>query len=709
MNKLPLIFHLLIFLIIVRCDAVKEQGHKDNISVDSSEFTQIPESLDLTVVQPKGLFSINKQLLKPDSMGIIADIPLTLPSYHKGIYYRPFTYNVASGNRMEPLWFNHPSELKGYTAQKPRIDSNTELGAFMVIKKTDGKYLALLPLVSPTVGNTFCIGDGTFLLRTATYGTDALDEDIPLLAYAESESPYEAAHRVWELAKESHMLSGQINWRSDKAFPEPFNYLGWCSWEHYRTKIDETTITNAIKDIQKSDLPIRWVMVDDGYLDQEKGRLLSFDVNPKKFPNGWEPIMKLKDDKVKWLGIWRNFNGYMLGVSPSHTMKSTKGYLEIGNSSYKKRPLMVTQLSQEASDHFYRLMTEDTQKNGFDIIKVDFQSDNWRFNTGKANAIKAVHQNQKALEEQVKDKGLHMINCIAMQNFNVFNQSHSSIIRSSVDYKTDLDRVDLTLVQNFTNAYWLGHLHWTDQDMFHTSFEETARLMAVARAISGGPIYLSDETKNIDDTYLKPLMYEDGRILGTLAPAVPLPETLMQDPYTDGKAFRVVAPLKNKAAAILAFNLNRDTEVETRITKNDYQHASGMLQPYPGLWEQPAEGILLYDFFEKKAQVLEDEYSFHLETRKEKLIQLSPITNGWSIIGRADKYLGASTFTIDSISENQVMITMEENGPVLLWNEKKIPQSEQLNFEELDNGIWLGTPISSKFEANTTLIITATH
>ncbi|REE00143.1 Sip1-related alpha-galactosidase [Marinoscillum furvescens] len=685
-------FITLLTAFLLACEVKKEQALQAN---EVGNFDQIPSLLAVNEVSREGIFSINKQEFTPDSVGVIATIPIKLPAYEKGMYYRPFSDRVASGNRMEALWFSSPAELQNYELKRPREDDNMQFGAFMLLRKTNGQFLAVMPLVSKEVGNTFSVKDSAFYLQTATYGTDTVDIEIPLLAYAEDESPYAATRRVWELAKSHPVLAGQINWRSDKTFPEPFQYLGWCSWEHFRQKINEDIIANSIKDIQQSDLPIRWVMVDDGYLHQHKGQLLSFGVDEKKFPNGWGPITQLKDDKVKWLGIWRNFNGYMGGISPDHTMTELAPQLEESMWQSRKRSLLTTKVSQAASDQFYEKMINDTYDNGFDIIKVDFQSDNWRYNSGKSNAIRAVYQNQKALEEQVKAKGLHMINCIAMQNFNVFHQTYSSVIRSSVDYKNDLDRVDLTLAQNFTNALWLGHVHWTDQDMFHTSFKETARLMAVARAVSGGPVYLSDETKNIDDTYLKPLMYEDGRLLGTLAPAVPLPETLMQDPYTGGEAFRVIAPLKNQSAVILAFNLNRDTEVQASFMVEDYTHASGMLQPYEGKWEIPAEGLLLYDYFEQKAQMLNGEYTFSLGTRQEKLVQLSPIQKGWSIIGRADKYLGASSYTLQSISADRVVIDVEEAGPVLIWAKDKVPVSEQLTFEAVGNGLWKGTPLDT--------------
>jgi hypothetical protein len=164
--------------------------------------------------------------------------------------------------------------------------------------------------------------------------------------------------------------------------------------------------------------------------------------------------------------------------------------------------------------------------------------------------------------------------------------------------------------------------------MFHTSFKETACLMAVSRVISGGPIYLSDETKNIDDTYLNPLMYKDGEIICTLAPGVLLPESLEQDPYLDKKVFKVIAPLKNKSAIIMAVNLNRGIVLDAAISLDDYPNSAGMIQPYKGLWELPKEGFLLYDSYNKIAKPLIEDFEFELKTREERLFQLSPIING---------------------------------------------------------------------------------
>ncbi|WP_372774746.1 Sip1-related alpha-galactosidase [Mangrovibacterium sp.] len=658
---------------------------KSESNNEIQELESIPEFIGVEQSAAKGLFCLKQQQLIPDSNGIIAEIKLQLPKFQNGVYYRPFSEKLAAGNRVEPLWFSQISDLPTMVQKSPRMDNSLNLGAFLMLQEDDGRYLALLPLVTNHIGNTFSIRDESVFLTMATYGTRTEDVSVPLISFARSENPYEAARMAWELAMNTEEINENINWRENKTYPEAFRYLGWCSWEHYKKDISEEIILDAIKGIKSSAIPFRWVLIDDGYLDAKKSQLMSFGVDPQKFPNGWDPIISQKDEKIKWMGIWRNFNGYWGGISPYHTMSHLQDHLEMRGERY------MPKISAEASNAFYHEMTANTKDNGFDLIKVDFQSDNFRYNTGSENAILGVHYNNAALEENCVKQNLQLLNCIAMQNFNVFNHKYSALIRGSVDYKTTTYRLDVTLVQNFCNALWLGHTHWLDQDMFFANHKESARLMAVARAVSGGPVYLSDEANNIDDTVLKPVIYNDGRILGTLAPGVPLPESLMQDPFYGGKAFRMIAPLENKSAAILAVNLNQDEKpVKSAIRLSDYPFAGGMMQPYEGLWKLPEEGVLLYDQYAETAIVLTEEYAFDLESRKERLFLLSPIQFGWSVIGRPDKYLSAAGVKLLETDEKTLKIKMMEDGPLMIWSDGKVPASDNFEFTQLENGLWRG-------------------
>ena len=87
------------------------------------------------------------------------------------------------------------------------------------------------------------------------------------------------AREVWKQVFASGCVAAQS--RAGKSFPEePYGYLGWCSWEFYKKNISEKVITNAFQTLESSPAPIRWVMVDDGYLHEKKGRLLNCIAQP---------------------------------------------------------------------------------------------------------------------------------------------------------------------------------------------------------------------------------------------------------------------------------------------------------------------------------------------------------------------------------------------------------------------------------------------
>ena len=49
------------------------------------------------------------------------------------------------------------------------------LGAFMMLQKENGDYLALLPLVINRIGNTFSISENNMYLTMPTYDTQTED------------------------------------------------------------------------------------------------------------------------------------------------------------------------------------------------------------------------------------------------------------------------------------------------------------------------------------------------------------------------------------------------------------------------------------------------------------------------------------------------------------------------------------------------------
>lgn len=84
------------------------------------------------------------------------------------------------------------------------------------------------------------------------------------------------------------------------------------------------------------------------------------------------------------------------------------------------------------------------------------------------------------------------------------------------------------------NSLWMGNFIHPDWDMFQSS-HPCAEFHAASRAISGGPIYISDTVGNHNFDLLKRLVLPDGSILRCQYYALPTRDCLFEDPLHDGK------------------------------------------------------------------------------------------------------------------------------------------------------------------------------
>lgn len=84
------------------------------------------------------------------------------------------------------------------------------------------------------------------------------------------------------------------------------------------------------------------------------------------------------------------------------------------------------------------------------------------------------------------------------------------------------------------NSLWMGNFIQPDWDMFQTK-HSSAQFHAASRAISGGPIYVSDKVGEHDFKLLKSFVLPDGSLLRCEHYALPTKDCLFEDPLHDGK------------------------------------------------------------------------------------------------------------------------------------------------------------------------------
>ena len=84
------------------------------------------------------------------------------------------------------------------------------------------------------------------------------------------------------------------------------------------------------------------------------------------------------------------------------------------------------------------------------------------------------------------------------------------------------------------NSLWMGNFIHPDWDMFQST-HPCAAFHAASRAISGGPVYVSDSVGQHDFKLLRSLAMPDGTILRCEHYALPSRDCLFEDPLHDGK------------------------------------------------------------------------------------------------------------------------------------------------------------------------------
>lgn len=329
--------------------------------------------------------------------------------------------------------------------------------------------------------------------------------------------------------------------------------------------------------------------------------------------------------------------------------------------------------TREAAQAFYGKMVKNTKVNGFDFTKVDFQSRAYDNYKGRPNAVEAMRYNNEALEDACHEHGIELLNCIAQTAVNSFQFRYCAVARNSEDYTMGNPRNNLRATyQSFANNLWMGQTCWGDFDEFHTHCPD-AELMAKARALSGGPIYTSDEpTKTVPEVLLK-FCAADGQLFRTLAPATLLPDSLFIEPFNGRKLTRTMAPMVGKVTAIGLYNLDEDdTTLSGTVSEADYASAGELLQPAEH-WSLPEGGLLLYDCETQTAELLQQDYPKKIPAGAAHLIQLHSIVHGFAVIGRVDKYLpGAAVADFEANSQG-ICCVLKESGPTYLWSQQGTP------------------------------------
>ncbi len=516
-------------------------------------------------------------------------------------------------NSMVSPWWQTPFFPKSFD-QLPDLTQN------VLMQTAEGLHLHLQPLVGERFRTDFY---GTGL--SVSLGVGGLKEiEGPVLSLSAAADPYEAISQTYV---HQRALGGIcIARREERQYPPMLEYFGWCTWNACYHDVTSQKIYDKLDELRAKNIRPGWVLIDDGwscYTEQQK--LTSFKEDREKFPEGLkEAVRRIKEDYgVKYVGVWHAFTGYWQGIEPGsqlhaeqkdHLMETAAGWL----------------IPNPHGDHaflFWDAWHSYLAEQGIDFVKVDNQASFSTKLDGEMPTAQGMRNIHEALERSVnKNFGGAVINCMGMNNENILNRPASAISRNSDDFFPERENgFQAHIYQNAYNAPAHGCLYHCDFDMWW-SRHESAQQSSVLRAISGGPIYVSDEIGETDPTYIAPLIDEQGRIFRPDFPARPTYDCL----YVDCAAAE--KPLK-------LFNFSGDHMAVAAFGLSEKQ-AEGDLR----LSHIPCAGIryLAVNYFTGEETVVDNETVLPISLGKGQvaLWNFYAIKDGKASFGSSSRYMG---------------------------------------------------------------------
>jgi raffinose synthase len=344
--------------------------------------------------------------------------------------------------------------------------------------------------------------------------------------------PFALRDRVLAAAR---TLLGTFRLRHEKPEPPQRRAFGWCSWDAFRRNISPAGMEAAVAGLGAAGAPPRWAIIDDGWQAVRDNALVAAcATHPGRLPEGLAPaIAALRAQGVASVGVWHALQGYWQGVhgdGPEATAHPT--WRSTGRVMGHQGPLQDLRLvSAAAAAGWYAGWYRWLRSQGVDFTKVDNQGALELFSAGHAEEAAAMATYQRAAQgaaaQHLAQQGL---SCMSHGSDVLFHLAEGNWLRNSQDYWKDgpPENHQRFVAKNAVNAFLHGAVAWPDWDMF-LSRGPHAAFHALARALSGGPVYTSDGPGAADPALLAQLCLPDGRVPAFDRPAQLLADRLLDD------------------------------------------------------------------------------------------------------------------------------------------------------------------------------------
>ena len=528
----------------------------------------------------------------------------------RGIVLR-FKSNLGGGffaNYMETYWWSN-TEFKDIPERTQRFAINH--------KGTHTVFFALCTLSHKA---QFCM-NGEYIdvyIGSEAFGSNGIHGDFMIIS--SNEDIYKASINAQHTATSTIGFLAPL--RSAKKYPEFLETVGWCTWNACYHDVTAEKIEMKLKELQEKNISLGWLLIDDGWHGRNNNwELTSFYADKEKFPDGLGKFISyIKSEYgVKYVGVWHSFIGYWWGIEKNSDVARTCADCLITTNN---NTLLPDYTNTEKMFSFYDKWHSYLEEEGVDFVKVDTQGELCAFARDNFSVVEATRNCQLALEKSVKKHfNNNIINCMGMGIENTSFRPYSSLIRSSDDFYPDkIDSFSNHLIQNAYNSFFFNELYYCDYDMWWTN-QLTSVQSGVLRAISGGPVYISDELGFTSAEMLAPLINENGVIYRCDSSALPARDNI----YSPKNIIKLMNTAKG--VNVLALFNTAEQTATTTITEKDLKN--------------PVGGCVAYLYFEKKFIRLDNSFDFDVTLNHNacEIISFYPVTDDTIMLGDTTKYL----------------------------------------------------------------------
>ncbi|KAL8140792.1 hypothetical protein V2J09_006813 [Rumex salicifolius] len=403
---------------------------------------------------------------------------------------------------------------------------------------------------------------------------------------------------------------GTFKLLEEKTPPPIVDKFGWCTWDAFYLKVHPDGVRDGVKCLVDGGCPPGLVLIDDGWQsichdnddpndgvegtdktsagEQMPCRLIRFEENHK-----FRDYESRHDGRRKGLGafvwdlkeefkcveqvyVWHALLGYWGGPRPGVARlpdskvvapKLSPG-LETTMEDLAVEKIVengVGLVAPEEAVALYRGLHSHLHACGIDGVKVDVIHILEMLCEEYGGRVELAKSYYKALTESVKQhfKGNGVIASMEHCNdFMLLGTEAISLGRVGDDFWCTDPSGDPNgtywlqgchMVHCAYNSLWMGNFIHPDWDMFQST-HLCAEFHAASRAVSGGPIYVSDCVGQHDFGLLKRLVLPDGSILRCCHYALPTRDCLFEDPLHDGKTMLKIWNLNKFTGVLGTFN-----------------------------------------------------------------------------------------------------------------------------------------------------------